>query len=208
MDTCHQTIHRDTCGGQVLGSFMLEVQQAPNLQLFNTGNQSGDGSGAASPLVRSVDDWGEQLDSLRVTFNKYLDEPPRGTFNEPASAMGEHGVTARHSGASPRPSAEPRLSPVLDEAPRGGEVPRGTLLDARGHVAGPSSSPAPISFIAQTTPPPTASPAASVRSKEVPVPIPRPPLVSEAERDSTERLLSSSPPPADSLFPMASAQPL
>ena len=39
----------------VLGSFMMEVQQAPTLQLFGAGgNRSEGGSGAASPLARSI----------------------------------------------------------------------------------------------------------------------------------------------------------
>ena len=45
----------------MLGSFMMEVQQAPTLQLFGAGHRSEGGSGAASPLARSIDDFSEQV---------------------------------------------------------------------------------------------------------------------------------------------------
>uniref|UniRef100_A0A7S4BF18 Autophagy-related protein 13 N-terminal domain-containing protein n=1 Tax=Chrysotila carterae TaxID=13221 RepID=A0A7S4BF18_CHRCT len=211
-----------------LGSFIDEVQQAPSLQLFSSSRRAS-GSGAVSPLLaRSVEDFSSQLDLLRSRFV----ETSLGGASTTAEQAGEK---LRQLAASPlgSPSLHPvsssRLSPTLD-----GAMPsalhgyaRPTVVSASSRASSAncslSGSPQEHQRVHLGTPPM----AIGVGSKAQAPPQPGPATVRPcsavaaasdqraaccadalpADADSTEALLARSPPPDDSLFPLAMPPP-
>ena len=135
-----------------LGSFMMEVQAAPSLQLFGTpgGASTGAGGlrhGAVSPLSQSVDDISSQLDRLSRTFHEGCGS---------ASGQTSLGAGGAGGGASVVRIGSPPAGTVLCGgvgaafgaacgAAYGAAAPGGGLVCGCGSLPRDASSPRPLS---------------------------------------------------------------
>ena len=120
-----------------LGSFMMEVQAAPSLQLFGTpggGSTGGLRHGAVSPLSQSVDDISSQLDRLSRTFHEGCGSASGQTSAGAAGAGGAGGC----GGASVLRVGSPPTG-------AGGAAPCGGLVCGCGSLPRDAPSPRPLS---------------------------------------------------------------